>query len=317
VKGRVARPSKIPGKKEDSPMALIREEGLINEHTYLIDAAHRGVRRGHAVYLLKSRDGGTCLIDSGTKDSAKIIYERLITLEVWPVQKIIITHSHWDHTQGIGFLRQKAAEADRPLEVFASEKAGPYLADQSFNIFFTSEEAPYDNIDQILPLKDGQTIEVGRDLAIKIIATPGHMADHISVWDETTGNIIVGDAFGMKWGDGLIVPNPNSPFWNEGDFRRSLEILKFLEPKTICLAHFGCLSDLDAKRFPDDSLSMYEKWMEVLDQNSERLEDISFLVDLLWEKVYYYIPTEFRALIQPGLADAVDLAARTYAKQHS
>ncbi|MBI4766218.1 MAG: MBL fold metallo-hydrolase [Deltaproteobacteria bacterium] len=297
-------------------MTLIRQEGPINQHTYLIDAVHRGIPRGHAVYLLKSRDGGTCLIDAGTKDSAKIIYEKLITLDAWPLKRIIITHSHWDHTQGIGFLREKAAETESPLEVFASEKAGPFLADQSFNIFFSTEEGPYDNIDQVLPLRDGQSIEVGRDLTIQIIGTPGHMADHISVWDENTGNIIVGDAFGMKWGDDLIVPNPNSPFWSEKDFRRSMDLLKSLEARTICLAHFGCLSGSDAQRFPDDSLSMYERWMEILSQNSGRLEDIPFLVDLLWEKIYHHIPKEFRAQIQPGLTDAMDLAARAYAKQH-
>ncbi len=298
-------------------MALIHQEGPINEHTYLIDAVHRGIPRGHAVYLLKSRAGGTCLIDSGTKDSAKVIYEKLKTLEAWPVQKIVITHSHWDHTQGLGFLREKAAEIDKLPEVFASEKAGPFLADQSFNTYFGSEEAPYDNIERVVPLKDGQSIEVSRDLTVKIIGTPGHMVDHISVWDETTGNIMVGDAFGMKWGDGLIVPNPNSPFWNEKDFRRSLDLLKSLKPKTICLSHFGCLTDLDAQRFPDEYWSIYERWMELLSRNSGRLEDIPFLVDLLWEKVYSHIPIAIRPLIQTGLTDAVDLAARAYAGQHS
>lgn len=297
-------------------MALIRQEGPINEHTYLIDAVHRGIPRGHAVYLLKGRAGGTCLIDSGTKDSAKIIYEKLTALEAWPVKRMVITHSHWDHTQGIGFLREKAVETAASLEVLASEKAKPFLADQSFNIFFTSEEAPYDDIEGVLPLKDGQTVEVDHDLTVKIIATPGHMPDHISVWDETTGNIIVGDAFGMKWGDGLVVPNPNSPFWNEKDFRRSLELLKSLKPKTICLAHFGCLSDSDAQSFADETLAMYERWMEILIQNSGRLGDISFLVDLLWEKVYSYIPAKFKPLIQPGLTEAMDLAARAYASQH-
>ena len=50
------------------------------------------------------------MIDSGTKDSARVIYEKLKILEAWPVERVIITHSHWDHTQGLGFLREKAAE---------------------------------------------------------------------------------------------------------------------------------------------------------------------------------------------------------------
>jgi len=37
-------------------VAQIRDEGKINDHTYLIDAVHEGVSGGFAVYLLKSED---------------------------------------------------------------------------------------------------------------------------------------------------------------------------------------------------------------------------------------------------------------------
>ena len=75
------------------------------------------------VYLLKSKNGGTCLIDGGTKDSAPLIYDKLKDFNAWPVDRIIITHSHWDHTQGVGFLREKAAETGHSIEIMASEKA--------------------------------------------------------------------------------------------------------------------------------------------------------------------------------------------------
>jgi glyoxylase-like metal-dependent hydrolase (beta-lactamase superfamily II) len=298
-------------------MTMIREEGKIDGHTYLIDAVHQGVSRGHAVYLLKSSDGGTCLIDSGTKDSARVIYEKLKILEAWPAERVIITHSHWDHTQGLGFLRKKAAETGHIPEVFASEKAGPFLADQSFNICFGTDQAPYDNVNGVLPLKNGQSIEVGRDVKIQIVETPGHMVDHISIWEENTGNLFVGDAIGMKWGDYLIVPNPNSLFWNEKDFRNSIQVIKSLEPRRICLAHFGCLTGLDALSFLDETVSFYEKWMEIFYKNSSRLEDLPFLVDQVWKEVYLFIPDQFKALVLPGLTDAVELAAGAYAQQHS
>ncbi len=298
-------------------MGMIRQEGKIDGHTYLIDAVHQGVERGHAVFILKSSDGGTCLIDSGTKDSAKIIYEKLKDLGAWPVERIIITHSHWDHTQGIGFLRKKTTETNNTPEVFASEKAGPFLADQSFNLCFGTDQAPYDNVDGVLPLQDGQTIEVGRDVKIQIVETPGHMVDHISIWEENTGNLFVGDAIGMKWGEYMVVPNPNSPFWNEKDFLKSIGIIKSLEPRRICLAHFGCLTGPEALSFLDETVSFYEKWMEIFYKNSTRLGDISFLVDRVWEEIYLPKLEGYKALVLSGLTDAVELAAGTYANRHS
>lgn len=297
-------------------MAQIRDEGKINDHTYLIDAVHEGLSRAHAVYLLKSKDGGTCLIDSGTKDSAKVIYGKLKALDAWPPDRIIFTHSHWDHTQGIEFLRGKAEETGDALEVFASEKAIPHLADQSYNICFGTDQAPYLNIDGVLGLKNGDRIEVGKDLTVTIVDTPGHMVDHISIWDESTGNILVGDAIGMKWTDGFIVSNPNSQFWNETDYLHSIDTLKGLDVKTISLAHFGCLTGDEAKNFLDDSVKVYRKWMKVFEQNTNKIDDIPYLVELIWSDVYHHMPDNFKALVLPGLTEAVEMAAGAHAKQH-
>jgi glyoxylase-like metal-dependent hydrolase (beta-lactamase superfamily II) len=297
-------------------MAQIRNEGKINDHTYLIDAVHRGMERQHAVYLLKSSDGGTCLIDAGTKDSARVIYGKLKALDAWPPDRIIFTHSHWDHTQGVEYLRGKATETGDTLKVFASEKAMPYLADQSFNICFGTDEAPYLDIEDVSGLKNGDRIDVGKDLTVTIVDTPGHMADHISVWDETTGNIIVGDAIGMKWTDEFIVSNPNSEFWNEADYLQSLETLKALGVKTIGLAHFGCLTGDEAARFLDDSVATYKKWMSVLAQHMDRIDDIPYLVEILWADVYSHMPDKFKAMVLPGLMEALEMAAGAYAKQH-
>ncbi len=41
-------------------MAAIRDAGPINDNTYLIDTIHAGISGGYAVYLLKSKTGGTC-----------------------------------------------------------------------------------------------------------------------------------------------------------------------------------------------------------------------------------------------------------------
>ena len=45
-------------------MTAVRVPGPINDNTFLIDAIHAGISGGYAVYLLKSKTGGTCR-DSG------------------------------------------------------------------------------------------------------------------------------------------------------------------------------------------------------------------------------------------------------------
>ena len=292
-------------------MAMIRDDGQINPNSYLIDAVHEGLRRGHAVYLLKSGDRGTCLIDAGTKSSAAVIYDKLKALDTWPLDKIIFTHSHWDHTQGIELLRKKAAETNDAIDVIASEKAMPYLKDQSCNICFGTDQMPYVNIEDVRGVKNGDSITMGDDFAVTIVDTPGHTVDHISIYDEKNSSIYVGDTIGMKWSADLLISNPNSTFWDEEDYRKSIATIKDLKVGTIGLTHFGCLTGDDAKTFLDESVSTYEKWMDIFDKNRDRTGDLPFMVGMLWETVYPKVPKKLRMRADPGLTDAVELAANT------
>ncbi|MBW2633659.1 MAG: hypothetical protein JRE14_05950 [Deltaproteobacteria bacterium] len=70
--------------------------------------------------------------------------------------------------------------------------------------------------------------------------------------------------------------------------------------------------DDEAKQFPDESLGMYRQWMEIFAENSDRIEDISFLAELMWQRVYTKAPEEFKPLLLPGLEGAVDHAAKAY-----
>ncbi len=291
---------------------MIRDERWINPNTYLIDAAHEGISRIHAMYLLKSSDGGTCLVDAGTKSSASVIYEKLKALDAWPPDKIILTHSHWDHTQGLVYLRKKAAETGDSLKVLASEKAMPYLKDQSFNICFGTDQMPYLNIDDVGGVKDGDVITLGDDFSVTILATPGHMVDHISIYDEKNSTILVGDAIGMKWTPELLISNPNSTFWNEKDYRESIATIKSLNVETIGLTHFGCLVGDDATTFLDESVSIYEKWMDVFERNKDRLDDLPFIVGNLWKEVYPDVPEKLRVRADPGLTEAAEMATRAF-----
>ncbi|MHA2398617.1 MAG: MBL fold metallo-hydrolase [Promethearchaeota archaeon] len=273
-------------------MGYINQSGKFNDTTWLIDAAFKTlegnvIRGGHAAYLIKTEDNFNCLINAGTQSGAKNIYKGLIKIGAWPLQRIIITHSHWDHTQGIIYLRNKEIQENLPqIEIFASKKALPRLSDQSYNYCFTSEEinTEYQNIEGVIPLE--KTLQLGSHYFLEIIETPGHMEDHISVYDKQTKTLFCGDTIGMHWFPKFYVCNANSIYWKEKDYLESMRKMKSLDTEYLCIAHFGVLTENDIPNFIDKSVSMYYRWMEVFERFSDRIEDFNFIVNQIWDNVY-------------------------------
>ena len=161
-------------------MTAIRQSGKINEDTTLIDIEMLGVPGIFSMYLIES--GKKCIIDAGTETEAQEILNKLKKLNAFPPDMIILTHSHWDHTQAIPFLSQEAEKMGKKIEILASAAAIPHLRDQSFNDAFGM--GPYDNIEnEITPLKEGDRIDL-EGITLKIFEIPGHINDHIAILDE-------------------------------------------------------------------------------------------------------------------------------------
>lgn len=275
-------------------MGYLNIPGKINKNTWLIDATYKNsegefVRNGHAAYLIKTEDGRSCLINPGSRSGASSIYERLKRLKCWPLDMVIITHSHWDHTQGMIFFHEIAeVQKISPIKVLASEKAIPYLNNQSYNQCFVHEEYYSDHLDipGVRALKDKQEIKLSDSFLLEIHETPGHMIDHISVYDKQNKAFFVGDAPGMHWILNFYVCNANSIYWEEKNYFKSIEKIRSFDLEYLCIAHFGVFTGEDISQFLDKSISMYYKWMKFFDQMSNKLENINFLLDQLWNTLY-------------------------------
>ena len=106
----------------------------INDNTMMIDYGLLDIKRVGAVYWVQA--GQSCLIDSGTPEGAVNIVQALDSIDAFPPEILILTHSHWDHSQGTPILCREAEKRGRKLRVLASRKALPNLQDQSWNSVF-------------------------------------------------------------------------------------------------------------------------------------------------------------------------------------
>jgi glyoxylase-like metal-dependent hydrolase (beta-lactamase superfamily II) len=256
-----------------------------------------------SVYLI--RGARTCLIDAGTSKDAPRLVKQLKGLAAFPPDLVVITHPHWDHAQGIPFLRQEALKQGRNIEVLASSKAVPLLADTSFNDAF--DRGPYESIRDVTPVREGDAIDLG-GIALRIYDVPGHCRGHIAILDENSSNIFVGDAIGDKLNDTIKFPPFMPPSWDPDAFLSSINKLKQIPCNTLCLAHFGCVCGIEAKSILDDAVATCNTWWQWFERNADRLGHTTYLLKAMRREINIGIPdprpTTFGRRVLLGLVTA-------------
>ncbi|MBA7644339.1 Hydroxyacylglutathione hydrolase [subsurface metagenome] len=258
-------------------MTAIRESGKVNEVTTLLDINMMGVPGVTAMYLIES--GKKCIIDGGTGTESRKIIRQLKDLNFFPPDMIILTHSHWDHTQAIPLIVKRAEKEGKKIEILASEAAIPNLKDQSFNDVFGV--GPFNNIEaDVTPLKEGDIVDL-EGINLEIYEVPGHINDHIAILDTKNKNIFVSDALGDKVADNLYIPPFMPPFWDKDAFLASIDKLKKIDFNTICIAHFGYIYGDEAKSILDEAVSVYEKWWNLYEENVDKLDDMDYMTKIL------------------------------------
>lgn len=193
---RYARPSALPPHPE--PAVLI-EPGL-----HLVASGAAGFDLGDPLdcnVWAFTGTAGTLLFDAGVgRDPAALVAAGRACGLAWPAPvHLILTHAHADHAGGAVGLRallgaQVMAAAQTAAWVAAADEAKVSLpAARSAGVYpqdYRLRACPVDTV-----LRDGQRLEFG-DLNVRVIATPGHSADHTAYLVERAGRrwLVSGDA---------------------------------------------------------------------------------------------------------------------------
>ncbi len=128
---------------------------------------------GTNTYLIADHQG-LAVLDPGPADSRHIdnILRASALLER-PLTRVLVTHTHRDHSPAVALLRQHCSG-----EVIGPEVLDDPLQDDTW--------AP----DRVLA--DGDLIELG-GLSLRVITTPGHVSNHLCYLEQQSGLLFSGD----------------------------------------------------------------------------------------------------------------------------
>ncbi|MBO4422122.1 MAG: MBL fold metallo-hydrolase [Clostridia bacterium] len=136
-------------------------------------------------FYIDEKSGRGFLLDPGFE--GKRLYE-MIKENGWVIEKILITHGHFDHISGIKELKDRIG-----VPVFIHENGERFLSDPYFNLSGSSGTGKismtadgYFREGDVIKTEDGA-------LRLKVIHTPGHTLDSCVFLSETEPLAFTGD----------------------------------------------------------------------------------------------------------------------------
>ena len=106
----------------------------------------------------------------------------------WRIEKILLTHGHFDHMGGIPEIRRSI-----DIPVYAFENADLYLLDPAKNL--SRYCGPDITIRDVQYFHDGDEIRFAESsgFGLKVLHTPGHTEDSVVFYSESEKAAFVGD----------------------------------------------------------------------------------------------------------------------------
>lgn len=145
----------------------------------------RGYFDVNAYFCIDDATGHGFLIDPGAQpDKVMSVVRR----NGWTIEKILLTHGHFDHMGAANELRDALG-----TDVYAHENSHMLLINSHNNL--SALCGPAITVKGALPLRDGDSISLESDpsFCLKVIHTPGHTPDSVTFWSKRDNVAFVGD----------------------------------------------------------------------------------------------------------------------------
>lgn len=224
----------------------------IDDHITAIDHDLLGIPGVGVTYVVQGED--IALIETGTSLTVPNTLAGLdrLTITREAISHIICTHIHMDHAGGAGYLAAALPRA----HVYIHSDTMEHLVDPSRlmpSVRRAVGEAAWALTGDILPTPpeklrpaENLVLDLGRDVVLEAIPTPGHSPDHVSFWDRRSGGIFLGDAVGLSMPlYNLHFPVTPTPTYNIEVHRSTIAMLRQHDISRLYITHCGVQDDVD------------------------------------------------------------------------
>jgi glyoxylase-like metal-dependent hydrolase (beta-lactamase superfamily II) len=224
----------------------------IDDHITAIDHDLLNLPGVGATYVV--RGDSVALIETGTSLTVPATLAGLEQLGIKPeaVDYILCTHIHMDHAGGAGYL----AEALPRAQIYINSEMHPFMQDPT-RLMASSRRAIGEEAwplhGDMKPLEierlhaaENLRLDLGRDVVLEAIATPGHSPDHLSYRDLKSGGLFIGDAAGLVMDrHDIFLPVTPPPTYNLETQRNTIAMLRRQNLPRIFVTHFGPHDNVD------------------------------------------------------------------------
>lgn len=199
-----------------------------------------------AVYLIESQEG-LIVVDTGPETAFEHLKDALKAQGYrWQdVRHVLLTHIHFDHAGAAWkFAEQGARVYVHPVglpHLNSPEKlwnsARRIYGDDMERLWGAMEPIAQD---LLVAVDQGDTLNLG-GVEIHVHYTPGHAVHHNAY--QLGDVVFCGDVAGVKIHGGPVVPPCPPPDIDVEAWKRSIELVRNLNPTTLYIAHYGAISD--------------------------------------------------------------------------
>jgi len=202
---------------------------------------------------------------------------RKVGVDPRDISYLIVTHVHLDHGGGAGTLVKEMPRA----KVVVHEKGARHMVDpsklvkSSKRVFGPLIDEWYGEVlpieeDRLMPVKDGDIINLGKGQRLRMIDSPGHANHHICIYSENEGVLFTGDAVGIYLSDSqaqALVPTTPPPEFDPDINIETIKCFFDLDLRLLCFSHFGRTEKV--KQNLSKGIEWLMKWKDTV---SEMLE---------------------------------------------
>ena len=178
---------------------------VISDKVMIIQTEVKGYFAENTFFYIDDSTGHGFLIDPGAEASRLL---GIIHRKQWTIEKILLTHGHFDHTSAVNEIRQALG-----ISVYAYENADAYLLDTRMNLSaLCGEHVTVKNVNY---LRDGEVVRSESNPAffVKVLHTP----DSVIYYSEKDHAAFVGDTIFLG-----SIGNWQYPGGNFQDLQRSI-----------------------------------------------------------------------------------------------